>query len=192
VSSPNKSDRVKHSPGGIFKSLKHASTNLKAGFFGFFAAMALSICNGSAGCRELYMVMRGVPFLRHLHSEDTGSMSSPSSSLSVSFKWEANPGTCDNLCFRFTQIWYSDREASARWLMILFVATTAPPFAGATRVAELVMEDNDVVDEDAYAVEPDIWEDRDAWLMVWLRPGRPEFALRVGNTGAVFVLVSGP
>ena len=76
--------------------------------------------------------------------------------------------------------------------MILFVATTDPPFAGATRVAELVMEDSEVVDEDAYAVEPDIWEDLEAWLMVWLRPGRPEVALRVGNTGAVLVLVSGP
>ena len=40
--------------------------------------------------------------------------------------------------------------------MILFVATTDPPFTGATRVAELVMEESDVEEEDAYAVEPDI------------------------------------
>jgi hypothetical protein len=76
--------------------------------------------------------------------------------------------------------------------MILFVATTAPPFTGGTRVAELVMDESDVVEEDAYAVEPDVREDREAWLIVWLRPGSPVFALLVGNTGAVFVLVSGP
>lgn len=64
--------------------------------------------------------------------------------------------------------------------MILFVATTGPPFAGATRVAELVMEESDVEEEDAYAVEPDIWEDREAWLMVWLRPGRPVVVFLVG------------
>jgi hypothetical protein len=33
--------------------------------------------------------------------------------------------------------------------MILFVATTAPPFAGATSVAELVMEESEVEEEDA-------------------------------------------
>lgn len=76
--------------------------------------------------------------------------------------------------------------------MILFVATTDPPLAGATRVAELVMEESEVEDDEAYAVEPEIWEDREAWLMVWLRPGRPAVVLLVGNTGAVFVLVSGP
>jgi hypothetical protein len=41
-------------------------------------------------------------------------------------------------------------------------------------------------------VEPDIWEDLEAWLIVWLRPGRLVLAVRVGNAGAVFVLVSGP
>jgi hypothetical protein len=55
--------------------------------------------------------------------------------------------------------------------MILFVATTGPPFAcaiscGATRVAELVIEDKEVDDEEVYAVEPESWEERELWLMV--------------------------
>jgi hypothetical protein len=76
--------------------------------------------------------------------------------------------------------------------MILFVATTVPPFAGGTRVAELVMEESEVDEEDAYAVDPDTWDDREAWLIVWLNPGRLVFVFLVGNTGAVFVLVRGP
>jgi hypothetical protein len=62
----------------------------------------------------LYMVIKGVPFRRHRHSDETGSKSSPSSSLSESFKWTSKPGTWASLCLRFTQIWYRDRDASAR------------------------------------------------------------------------------
>ena len=104
VSSPNRSDRVKHSPGGSFKSFKQASTNLNAGFLGFFAACVSSICNSSTGCRALYMVIRGVPFRRHRHSDDTGSISSPSSSRYASLRCASNPGTCANLCFKLTHI----------------------------------------------------------------------------------------
>lgn len=76
---------------------------------------------------------------------------------------------------------------------MLFVATTGPPFCacaigvGGTSVAELVMEDREVEDEDAYAVDPESWEDRELWLMVWLRVGYGPPALRELNTGAVFV-----
>lgn len=49
---------------------------------------------------------------------------------------------------------------------MLFVAITLPPFtgigaAGGTRVAELVIEDSEVVDDDVNAVEPDNWDDRE-------------------------------
>jgi hypothetical protein len=75
--------------------------------------------------------------------------------------------------------------------MMLFVATTGPPFVGigvgGTRVAELVIEDKDVVDEELKAVEPDSCDDRELWLIVWLKP-----ALLVWKTGAVFVLERGP
>jgi hypothetical protein len=78
--------------------------------------------------------------------------------------------------------------------MILFVATTDPPFAvgGGTSVAELVIEDSEVEEEDVYAVEPDSCEERELWLMVWLNPGPALPAVLVGNTGAVFVLARGP
>jgi hypothetical protein len=66
------------------------------------------------------------------------------------------------------------------------------------RVAELVIEDK-VDDEEVYAVEPESWEERELWLMVWLKPGMPPVvllmlppALLVENTGAVFVLARGP
>jgi hypothetical protein len=76
--------------------------------------------------------------------------------------------------------------------MILFVATTKPPFAcGATSVAALVMEESEVEEEFVYAVEPDICEDREAWLMVWLKPGRLLAPVAVLNAGTVFVLESG-
>jgi hypothetical protein len=39
-------------------------------------------------------------------------------------------------------------------------------------VAELVIEDIEVVDEDEKAVEPDSWEDREVWLIVWPKSGR--------------------
>lgn len=85
--------------------------------------------------------------------------------------------------------------------MILFVATTGPPFAidcGATSVAELVIEDKEVVEDDVYAVEPESCEERELWLIVCAKPGRPLLllmlppALLVENTGAVFVLARGP
>lgn len=104
----------------------------------------------------MYMVINGVPFRRHLHSDDTGSISSPSSSESESFKWASKSGTVANLCRRFTHIWYRDLDASARWFMMLFVATTFPPFwaiwvgggGGGTSVAELDMDERDVEEAD--------------------------------------------
>ena len=39
--------------------------------------------------------------------------------------------------------------------MILFVATTGPPFDVGTRVAELVIDDNDVEEAEEKAVAPD-------------------------------------
>jgi hypothetical protein len=55
--------------------------------------------------------------------------------------------------------------------MILFVATTVPPFCcgidcGGTSVAELVIEDKEVDDEDVYEVEPESCEERELWLIV--------------------------
>ena len=44
--------------------------------------------------------------------------------------------------------------------MILFVATTGPPFEVGIRVAELVIDDNDVEDAEEYAVAPESAEDR--------------------------------
>jgi hypothetical protein len=80
--------------------------------------------------------------------------------------------------------------------MILFVATTAPPLAGGIRVDELVIEEREVEDEDVYAVDPDIWEDLEAWLIVCRKPvGGVVLVLPdtvVVKTGAVFVRVSGP
>lgn len=46
-------------------------------------------------------------------------------------------------------------------------------------MAELVIEDTEVVDEDEKAVEPDSWEDREVWLIVWLKSGRLFKALLV-------------
>ena len=69
--------------------------------------------------------------------------------------------------------------------MILFVAITFPFETGGTRVAELVMDESEVEDEEVKAVEPDSWEDL---LMVWLKVGM----LLVEKTGAVFVLERGP
>ncbi len=59
-------------------------------------------------------------------------------------------------------------------------------------MAELVIDDREVDEEDVKAVDPDNWDDRELWLMVWLNPGRPLPALRVWKTGAVFVLERGP
>jgi hypothetical protein len=54
VSSPNRSFKVKHSPGGRLRSFIHAAINLKAAAFGFFASDTFSsTCNGSAGRRAL-------------------------------------------------------------------------------------------------------------------------------------------
>ncbi len=54
--------------------------------------------------------------------------------------------------------------------MMLFVATTGPPFegigVGGTSVAELVIDDRDVEDEELNAVEPDSCDDRELWLIV--------------------------
>jgi hypothetical protein len=76
----------------------------------------------------------------------------------------------------------------------LFVAITFPPFAicGATRVAELVIDDKEVEEEEVNAVDPDSWEDRELWLIVWFKLEPPLAALLVENTGAVFVLERGP
>lgn len=49
--------------------------------------------------------------------------------------------------------------------MMLFVATTFP-VVGGTRVAELVIDDNEVDEEEVKAVEPDSCEEREVWLMV--------------------------
>jgi hypothetical protein len=67
-----------------------------------------------------------------------------------------------------------------------------------TSVAELVIEDKEVVEDDVNAVEPESCEERELWLIVCERPGRPLVllmlppALLVVNTGAVFVLARGP
>jgi hypothetical protein len=54
------------------------------------------------------------------------------------------------------------------------------------------MEEREVDEEEVYAVEPDSCEDLEAWLIVWLNPGRPALpTLLAEKTGAVFVLVSG-
>jgi hypothetical protein len=59
-------------------------------------------------------------------------------------------------------------------------------------VAELDKDDKEVVDDEVvYAVEPESWDDRELWLIVWLNPG-PLPALLVEKTGAVFVLERGP
>jgi hypothetical protein len=81
--------------------------------------------------------------------------------------------------------------------MMLFVATTGPPFCaicgvGGTSVPELVMDDNEVDEDEVKAVEPESCEDREVWLMVWLRVGRPLPALLEEKTGAVLVLARGP
>jgi hypothetical protein len=87
--------------------------------------------------------------------------------------------------------------------MILFVATTGPPFGcaidcGATSVAELVIEDKEVVDDEVNAVEPDSCDERELWLIVCPKPGRPLVLLMLPpalldeNTGAVLVLARGP
>lgn len=58
--------------------------------------------------------------------------------------------------------------------MILFVAITGPllsMFMFGTRVVELPMEESEVVDEEVKAVEPESCDDREAWLIVWPRPG---------------------
>ena len=74
--------------------------------------------------------------------------------------------------------------------MILFVACTGPPLVwGGTRVAELVMDEREVEEEFVYAVEPLICELLD---IVWLKPLALVEAPLVLNTGAVFVLESGP
>jgi hypothetical protein len=72
--------------------------------------------------------------------------------------------------------------------MILFVATTFAPFGGGTNVVELLMDDSDV-DDEVYAVDPDSWDERELWLIVWFNPGAPRFEL---NTGAVLVRERGP
>jgi hypothetical protein len=54
------------------------------------------------------------------------------------------------------------------------------------------MDDKEVVDdEEVYAVEPESWEDRELWLIVWVNP-EPLPTLLVEKTGAVFVLERGP
>ena len=59
-------------------------------------------------------------------------------------------------------------------------------------MAELDKDDKEVVDDEVvYAVEPESWEDRKLWLIVWLNAG-PLPALLVEKTGAVFVLERGP
>jgi hypothetical protein len=83
--------------------------------------------------------------------------------------------------------------------MILFVATTGPPFGvaiggGGTSVAELVMEEREVDEDEVYAVVPESCDERELWLIVWLRLDRPLLLLTlfVENIGAVFVLARGP
>jgi hypothetical protein len=83
--------------------------------------------------------------------------------------------------------------------MILFVATTGPPFGGAidcggTSVPELVMEESEVDEDDVYAVEPESCDERELWLIAWFKPVRPLLlaALFVEKIGAVFVLARGP
>ena len=45
------------------------------------------------------------------------------------------------------------------------------------------------VESDAVkAVDPDSWEEREAWLIVWLNPERLFTALLGWNTGAALVL----
>ena len=53
------------------------------------------------------------------------------------------------------QIWYSDLDASALWLMILAVAMT--PLAECVTVVEEPMDANDVVEAELTIVEPDSW-----------------------------------
>lgn len=69
---------------------------------------------------------------------------------------------------------------------MLFVAMTLPFETGGTRVAELVMDDSEVEEEELKVVEPDSWEDL---LIVWLLK---LLMLLVEKTGAVFVLERGP
>ena len=71
--------------------------------------------------------------------------------------------------------------------MILFVAWTGPLFVGMS-VVELVIDGREVEEEEVYAVEPDSWEDREAWLIVWFNAGRPGLPELFEKTGAVFVL----
>jgi len=88
VSSPKRSVRAKQSPGCTSNSpFKHASTNLNAATLGLLVGFIFSsICMGVGGRIALYIVIKGVPFRRHLHNDETGSKSSPSSSLSESLK----------------------------------------------------------------------------------------------------------
>ena len=83
-----------------------------------------------------------------------------------------------------TQIWYSDRDASAFWLMMLLVAITCPLMGGLTRVVALPMEVREVVE--VKAVEPESWLAR-IWDMVEALLWEDEEA---GKTGAVLVLKS--
>jgi hypothetical protein len=81
--------------------------------------------------------------------------------------------------------------------MILFVATTLPLLGaaiceGGTRVAELVIDESEVVDDEVNAVDPDSWDDRELWLIVCPKPGSPVPALLVPKTGAVLVRERGP
>ncbi len=55
------------------------------------------------------------------------------------------------------------------------------------------MDDSEVDEDEVKAVDPESWDDRELWLMVWLSPGRPLLVfLAVLKTGAVLVLERGP
>lgn len=83
--------------------------------------------------------------------------------------------------------------------MILFVAVTwllltleVAIEGRGTRVAELVMDERDVDEDDVKVVEPDSWDERELWLMAWLNADSPLAVLLVLKTGAVFVRARGP
>lgn len=76
--------------------------------------------------------------------------------------------------------------------MILFVAITEGLEVcegPGTRVAELVIEDSDVDEEELNVVEPDNCEDREVWLFILVKPGR--FAAVLAKPPAPFGVVLG-
>lgn len=175
VSFPARSVMMKTSVVGSMSFDLQASTNRRMAILDRLASDApgaSSTWRGGSICRALKMVRSGYPVRRSFHSDSTGPPSSGSAAISSSCsRYFSKPGTLARRCFRETHIWYREREASARWLMMLLVATTCP-FAGAENVVAVVSEFNEVEEfAEGNVAAPDSWLARGALgtLMVFNR-----------------------